>query len=649
MLKDNLNYKIISERIKKNPWAFIHGFFYITIFILLIRYQFELINFLDFGDEAETLVASKMMASGKQLYTEIFNHHGPLTFFFSHFLEVIGDFGISEHRVTIIIFQLVALFCIWLSPITDNNNRSIITIICATVMILGLSEIFGHMYLYQTIAGLLILCVLVQFILPDLFGKELSKIKYIIAGILLTSLPFLAITYLPFSIISIILLLKKNTFKTVLLGCVIGIILNLLYLSVVGSITGFIAYHIYLNSTFLPNSSSLLGYLGNIFNLLTTVPGFFITLLFILSFILIPTNSISAVIKNILVFAAMFSLLLRGGNGFFFHHLPFLYGAIAFIIPIVTYVLKFSSRNKVAKNWGMLILSIFVIINLSLFTETEKNRSITSSLRMNESEFSRLVKAITDEDDEILCLSFQNHQYLYADRLPISAHFFYLPFQAYYNANPILGIKTSLADDINRKKPKIIFADKWKVWDTDLYAWNMYAQDIDLILNEDYFQIPNKPYYIRNDLDLTYLGVDLRNGIPNMKPIGEMIDNVMYSQNIALNSDIEISGMNIMFATFARNNNCEIIVKFVKNNEVFKDFKLNCEKFIDNRNISFIFDKRVKFNASDDFKVIIETQGASYGNAVTIWLQSSLFNAGINALINNQNIDGYSFVYSFVE
>ena len=46
----------------------------IFLFILLsLRYQYFLLEYMEWGDESETIVTSKMMVAGMKLYSEIFN------------------------------------------------------------------------------------------------------------------------------------------------------------------------------------------------------------------------------------------------------------------------------------------------------------------------------------------------------------------------------------------------------------------------------------------------------------------------------------------------------------------------------------------------------------------------------------------------
>jgi hypothetical protein len=48
--------------------------------ILCVRHQIQLLSYALWQDETETIVAAKMLANGYPLYSEVFNHHEPLTF-----------------------------------------------------------------------------------------------------------------------------------------------------------------------------------------------------------------------------------------------------------------------------------------------------------------------------------------------------------------------------------------------------------------------------------------------------------------------------------------------------------------------------------------------------------------------------------------
>jgi hypothetical protein len=111
--------------------------------------------------------------------------------------------------------------------------------------------------------------------------------------------------------------------------------------------------------------------------------------------------------------------------------------------------------------------------------------------------FSELVKRYTDKNDRILAYSFQNYQYILADRLPGSANFFYLPWQAKYTEGPVLGVTLDACEDIKKNRPKMLLIDKMNV--NGEWPWESYAACIQSVINQDYQQVRGTHYYIRSD------------------------------------------------------------------------------------------------------------------------------------------------------
>ena len=100
-LKNRSTFFVRYKDLKKEDYIL---FIVFVLFIFfMIRYQSFLLTYLYFDDEAETIVTARMMANGMQLYSEIFNHHGPLTFLTGYILELIRPSGIKGHRITILI------------------------------------------------------------------------------------------------------------------------------------------------------------------------------------------------------------------------------------------------------------------------------------------------------------------------------------------------------------------------------------------------------------------------------------------------------------------------------------------------------------------------------------------------------------------
>ena len=102
-----------------------------------------------------------------KLYSEIFNHHGPLTFLPGVLAEKFGDFGVLGHRVSVALLQVLAILSIYKSPaLRFESQRILASVACATVILVFMPDIFGHMYKYQTIVGILLVVILSQYTLP---------------------------------------------------------------------------------------------------------------------------------------------------------------------------------------------------------------------------------------------------------------------------------------------------------------------------------------------------------------------------------------------------------------------------------------------------------------------------------------------------
>lgn len=174
----------------------------IILGLSIIRYQIQLLSYLEWEDEVTHIVTSKLINSGKTLYSEIHELHGPLTFASGILIESFGDFGIKAHRIPIAILQWIAWLAIYRSPLLKNQSnlvRLTYTLTCATISLIYFPDIFGHTYLFQVIAGLFLAIILSQYSLPSITEVKLSNSKIILGNVLIASLPFLAFTYIPIS------------------------------------------------------------------------------------------------------------------------------------------------------------------------------------------------------------------------------------------------------------------------------------------------------------------------------------------------------------------------------------------------------------------------------------------------------------------
>ena len=515
--------KIYDRRSNTSILTLVSIFLLAITIVFLVRYQFLLLNYIQWGDESETIVVTKMMANGSKLYTDIFNHHGPLTFLPGFIIELFGDFGVKVHRVPIMILQWLALAAVYFSPIVKNKINKIFNFIfIATVMVVFFADIYGSMYQYQVLGGLFSMIILAQFTLPSVLNIPIKKSMAIICNILIISLSFLAVTYIPVSIMFYIVSIRRNNFKDSLIGSITGLLFNLIYLIMFGSLSGYIAYHFYLNLTILSPGQGLISLITTVLTFATTNFHDFLSVIYLLIVTMLLSNKTKEKLPWRCCFVAVIIMAFCVRNpGFSFQGLPYYYSLLG-VSPAFFMWADFKSeivkedriKDKLdycIKYLPCIFIAILCIGKLTLMFNGDLQR-IKNNPIPEKTEFSMLAQKITNKDDKILALTFNNYEYIAADRMPASAHFFYLPWQAYYNEKPILGIYSNLAEDIIKNKPKIILADKWKVWDNDNYAWEKYASDIDKVLAERYYKLEGKPYYIRNDINLLDFNLDESTG-----------------------------------------------------------------------------------------------------------------------------------------
>ena len=288
-------------------------------FFLIVRYQFRLIHLVEWGDESETIVVTKMMAAGYRLYTEVYNNHGPLVFFPGFIISSLGKYGISIYRLPIVILQIVSILGVFNSPIFSNKTyRNYFTLIFGTVMVLFLPRIYGHTYLYQVISGLFVVIVLMLYTIPSIMNKKVNRYLVVLSTFLLACVPFLAITYLPMVLILFIVSFRKHDILMIIIGGIFAVLFNFWFLLSFGSFDGYIAYHFYLNSNVLYQGVGLKGFISTIFNFYTSNFLNFLSICMVLIVSSKLNNSLnqSDYWRSFMLIPMMVSLVIRGGEAF---------------------------------------------------------------------------------------------------------------------------------------------------------------------------------------------------------------------------------------------------------------------------------------------------------------------------------------------
>lgn len=481
---------------------------FIVWLIIVIRRQTELRFLVEWGDESETIVVTKMMASGQRLYSEIYNNHGPLVFLPGFIISRLGDYFIEVYRWIPLVLQWLSFIAIFFSPLyTTSKQRIISTIMLGSIMVHFLSLIYGQTYLYQTISGLFMIIALVSAILPSLFKKNVSSFHYFIAVFLLMCLPFLAITNAPFAFLGLVIVLSRKRMIPFGLGIVTALMLNIGFIIIYGSWDGYIAYHFHLNFNVLYSGQGIRGFIMTILQFYGNNFTHFLTLMLIMIKVMIINHKQTWFdqIKGLFLIPMLVSLVVRGGDVFTLSGLMYLYALIGLSTVLFIPIEEEGSILDVSVQILPLI-GLCAVATYLLTLPLDKDGFYNEFLP--ETEFSRIVERVTSPEDRILALSFRSYEYLVSDRLPASTHFIYLSIQAKYNQNPYKDIYVSIAEDVKKNRPKLMLIDEWNIILDDSDLWQNYASDLMQIVYEEYYQLKDKNIYVRKDLNLLEYGLD---------------------------------------------------------------------------------------------------------------------------------------------
>ena len=479
---------------------------YYIFLLLIVRYQFKLLTYKEWGDESDTIVITKMLASGMKLYSEIFSMHGPLVVFPGLILESISNFSIEYHRAIVLIIMAMTVTSIYYCPLikTIKLKRIYSLLFFLFITLYCPGKFYSHTYTYQAFAGYFLVIVLAQYIFPaQITNQQIKTSQIIIGNLLLSCLPFLGIIYIPISVLFFFAGMRLNYLRTAILIYGLGFILNFIFLKTIGSLTGYYVFHIYFNAKIMPLFSSefwpttFSAITINLFLAFFKNLSGYITLAIIL---FISCNSFGKQknlflpkilnIRAILIIFGFISLLIRGSD---FHALP--YYLSMFCVPL----LFLSNKTNINKFFLLLLLSIlfYCLIRILVILPQDKAKFDTNRIPVS-SEFSTITKKITNQNDKIIVYTSQNVEYILSQRLPASGSFTYFPNQVAYNKNPVYGIKVDGCEDIKSYKPKIMMIDKLNLWGR--YPWESYGGCVQKVIDEEYVRLPNKPYYIRSDI-----------------------------------------------------------------------------------------------------------------------------------------------------
>jgi hypothetical protein len=109
-----------------------------------------------------------------------------------------------------------------------------------------------------------------------------------------------------------------------------------------------------------------------------------------------------------------------------------------------------------------------------------------------------LIRALVRPDERILALVYRPWEYWSASRLPMRGFYMYLPYDALYARNPVLGVQHDLCPAMQKEPPPVVLFDNWKVWNH--FAPADYMPCVIDILRQGYtVSSLSRELYIRND------------------------------------------------------------------------------------------------------------------------------------------------------
>ena len=566
----------LSKFLKTNYHLIVGGF----LMSLIIYKQVSIRNYLKWEDEFETIIASRMIAGGESLYQDVFNQHGPATFIIGFTLEKLNLGTIENYRTTIMLLQIISILSITLSPLLVSRITRLFVLVGVSLYLLTITpQYFSHTYTYQNLAGIALLIIFSQLVVPTVIMANKPKQFIIISClVLITYLPFLAITYLPLTLILIFLLWLQKLLKVNYLFYVFvfSIIPNLIFLFYFGSWRGFFVQHIYINSTIMPSYypyQSIKDLPMNLFRSLEPNGYWILPLLLIVLILILKAKRIS-IIHLIILILGLVSLLIRGVD---FQALPFYY-----LIPSLTLVVLYHLEKMKNSKMIFIILSFLSIIILLISLGDKK---IQENQIPRVTEFSQLAEFFTKKYDRVFSYTFENSEYVISNRLPASSHFYYLPMQAEYEKKPILGVSNSICSDLVRVKPKLGYLEVYDFAPTS--PWNTYAGCVNEIIDRDYYQLPFNTLFIRKDIVRRY-DDDLF-----LKSYGKTSVSVKLKENVEQKmlldksyfvGNSKVNGIGILFATYGKelDSKTKIRLRSYTSKSNF-DINLDSTKVIDNR------------------------------------------------------------------
>lgn len=486
------------------------------------------LHVLQFGDEAQHLLAAKAIAAGDRLYRDFIDWHGPVVYIAAQLFGLLADWRdpISARLVPPLLALLSAGVVASATCLAGPGARLIAAAatlgLLATVwLVQGL-----HLFLYEPFGSVCAILALAWLAVPAWLDAPLPLWRVAAAGAALALLAFTAYSFAPSALLfgaSGILAAgdaqARRLAPPLLAGAAVAALAVLLWLAIFSDIVGLVVFHVLVNQLYYGRD---IGFTWHTFLagwVLGTTPDKLVQDLAIgagsLAIVLclgLTTRRPGAprrVAAVLLGAAALMLLNARGTTGF--QNGTELSAAIGLAALAIAALL---SRLRAAPGGRWIETAVAIAIaGVIAAAELVERRALSSPWRQTraamitepaasyapqDDALSRTIRALVAPDERILVLVFRPEIYLRADRLPMRKYYEYLPWEAAYARAPRLGRDRDLCADLRADPPPVVYYDHWTVWDR--YPVSSFMPCVDAILAERFTPHPSLPdLHVRND------------------------------------------------------------------------------------------------------------------------------------------------------
>jgi hypothetical protein len=490
---------------------------------------------LEFGDETEHYVVARMLEAGERLYSTVFANHGPLPYALSHlWLLLTGAASLASYRLMPLALYALCAAAIYASPVFTQTRARLHAL---TLFLVPLGVVYAgttlHMVMYQGMAGALLTIELALFALPAVFGVPPPRWAARAAGFAASLAVFAAFS---FGVAAALLAaavfalppdaagLRRRAIGGFLAGALAGVLLLGTWISLFADWPGYFVYHYYVNLTAYTEgrSHTLLSPLRALAR-----PGLkpdemihaytiAVYAIAVIALIALGWRSPAAAprwrwilgVAALAVGVAYFNPL--GGPGF--QASTLVAGAFGFGALMLAKVLAANAgTTRLARASSIGAHACIAVLAGILVLVSQFARSSPHALPLGEvsnrvdaagpsdERIYRLIRELVPAGEGILAVVFAPSVYVFADRLPVSGHTYYLPMQGSYARQPLWGYHIDLCKDVTTKQPKVVYMDDelpGGKWGFDKYASCAHRHIVD-----NYEPLVWAPhFYVRRDI-----------------------------------------------------------------------------------------------------------------------------------------------------